>query len=459
MRCAWYCRKWRLGDLERVSRYNHVLHVDGRLYLTNALRRGVHEIEQRVADALGQLSIRDPEWENNLSEDILSTLRGSGYVVEDGFDEWEEVLRQREQLQRSKTNMSLTIAPTMDCNFGCPYCFEGQGKGRLRMSSSTAAALVQFVESRATEETKKLDVTWFGGEPLLGLRQIEEITSLLKSEWLEPAGIAYEASIITNGYGLTRKVATRLREQNVTTAQVTLDGTAEYHDARRYLKVNHGGTFARIMHNISEACDLLQIVIRVNLDRSNQESYTDLVSLLREKGLSDKVGIYPAFVTDSEDTPWEDSYCGLSEYVDVQAKLYVEVPELGPSIFPLPRATRLFCGAQSEMFWVIAPNGDLHKCWSTINDPTVAVGSVFTGVDSEAVAYWHGWGVGNPTCDDCGFAPLCMGGCAYQGLVKNGPQCQVSQQSLEHSVRALAASRRGGETKEREIYHKEVAPL
>ena len=231
----------------KASRYNHILEVDGKRYLFNSFTRGLHEVEDYVVDSLERLFEMDGNWARALPAEIVDTLKANGYVVDDAADERALILSQRGDMQRDKSVLSLTIAPTLDCNFGCPYCFEGQAKPKLRMPQTTMRAMIEFIKGLATEDTKDLFVTWFGGEPLLALPQITEITQLLKSELLEPQAISYDASIITNGYGLTGKVAARLRDLGITLAQVTLDGTAPFHDARRFLRVNHGGTFNQIL--------------------------------------------------------------------------------------------------------------------------------------------------------------------------------------------------------------------
>lgn len=54
-----------------------------------------------------------------------------------------------------------------------------------------------------------------------------------------------------------RKIAERLRDLGVSRAQITLDGTAEHHNRRRFRK-GGAATFDRIVQNIVASRDLLK---------------------------------------------------------------------------------------------------------------------------------------------------------------------------------------------------------
>lgn len=45
-------------------------------------------------------------------------------LVEDDKDEFAELLIRNKIERFADSNLTLTIAPTMACNFCCPYCYE-----------------------------------------------------------------------------------------------------------------------------------------------------------------------------------------------------------------------------------------------------------------------------------------------------------------------------------------------
>jgi uncharacterized protein len=83
-------------------------------------------------------------------------------------------------------------------------------------------------------------VTWYGGEPLLGIPVIERLTSKFK-EICERKKAEYTAGSI-NGYLFTTKIVKQLLGLGIDFAQITVDGPKETHDSRRPL-VGGGQTY------------------------------------------------------------------------------------------------------------------------------------------------------------------------------------------------------------------------
>ncbi len=139
----------------------------------------------------------EQNWVAGLAEEFRRTLIESGHVVADEFDEHQVLLNERESMRLSEVTVALTNAPTIDCNFVCPHCFEGCDKPQLRMSSATMDAVVHFAHYQITETTQGLSVTWFGGEPLLGLKQIEEMTAKLKDQIVDQRHLQYDLHVMS----------------------------------------------------------------------------------------------------------------------------------------------------------------------------------------------------------------------------------------------------------------------
>lgn len=74
--------------------------------------------------------------------------------------------------------LTLVVAPTMNCNLGCKYCFEGSHKKPGVMTEKTEDKIVDFVKS---QKPQALSITWFGGEPLLAFNRILSLAKKLKA--------------------------------------------------------------------------------------------------------------------------------------------------------------------------------------------------------------------------------------------------------------------------------------
>ncbi|WDL97929.1 radical SAM/SPASM domain-containing protein [Alicyclobacillus sp. ALC3] len=423
----------------KTSVFNHYFDVDQESFIFNAYHRGLFKVEREVIDALKALECGDAGWDSNIEDSHIDTLKKNGFIIDDDLNEHTSLMQERESVTSDKSVISLTIAPTIDCNFGCPYCFEGDDKPKLRMSEKTMRSVISFIKSMITESTHRLNITWFGGEPLLGLPQIEHLTDLIQQEILIPNQInQYSAGIITNGYGLTQKIALKLRSLGVVSAQVTLDGMPEHHDQRRFRKGGHP-TFAQIVSNLKESCDILSITVRVNVDKENRNTYVPLVRKLNDEyGMKGKLYIYPAVMRDDGDVSWEQTYKSQKDYMRDKVDLHKEALVHGARVLNYPAAIRAFCGVPQANFWVIAPNGDLHKCWDTINEADQAVGNINRmEFNEQAIDKWVSWGpMMFSKCRECKVLPLCMGGCAHVAFNReNGePECSEWKFGLHEAL-------------------------
>lgn len=70
-----------------------------------------------------------------------------GYLLPAEVDEKFLIKTNMMQGRYNKNLLSLTIAPTMACNFRCIYCFEKGHYGNSLMDGETQIALMNFIKS------------------------------------------------------------------------------------------------------------------------------------------------------------------------------------------------------------------------------------------------------------------------------------------------------------------------
>ena len=174
----------------------------------------------------------------------------------------------------------MTVVTSLGCNFACPYCFEA--KHPSLMDEAVQDRLLQITENKLAT-VGELSVLWYGGEPLVGRDALLRLSGGFRRR-AAAAGAAYRAAMVTNGYLLTAEVATLLRDNDVRSAHVTLDGPAETHDRRRAL-IGGRGTFDTVLANIVAAADILPLSVRVNLDADNAGAYETLLTQMAGAGL------------------------------------------------------------------------------------------------------------------------------------------------------------------------------
>src|SRR5215213_2187815 len=193
----------------RQSRYNVVVERGERTWIHNGLSGQVRVIDADVwRDVVAFL---DGDDSGLPPVDTLGDLTGVRMLV---GDELEALERRYRAGTSDRSSFALTIVTSLGCNFDCPYCFENKPPAVL--DAETERLLLDVLEAQlATIE--RFHVTWYGGEPLLAQDRIDRLSEAFL-ERTSASGVAYTASIVTNGYLLTPEVARRLRTLQVNLA-------------------------------------------------------------------------------------------------------------------------------------------------------------------------------------------------------------------------------------------------
>jgi uncharacterized protein len=434
------------------SRYNVIVPLRrGRALAYNSFSGASAVLEPRERSKLRRLEAG----ERVRRDRVLTTLLYGGFAVEDGVDEVRFVEEEYRRSRFDASGMVLTIAPTLACNFGCDYCFQGTDKPCGKMSVEVQDATVALVE-RCTRALRRLHIAWYGGEPLLGLPVIEALSQRFIAI-CERDSVQYDAMIVTNGYRLTADVAQSLWALGVQVAQVTLDGAEDYHDQRRTL-LGGQGTFERIIRNVKSVVDSVpvRIVVRINIDSRNSEGVPALLEHLHGAGLAHRrnFSVYFAPVEAmTEGCHVVASQCmSKSGYAQLETELQHRAYELGLATLPYPRRFLGLCGATRPRGFVVVPSGDLHKCWDTVSLRRMRIGTVFdpdAAVVSTRAREWANWTpFDNASCRSCKLLPSCAGSCAHkfvnpdQTLGEAGAlPCPSWKYQLNERIVALAVRR------------------
>lgn len=338
--------------------------------------------------------------------------------------------------------IGLTICPTMGCNFDCPYCFEDHGRGKMSAEvQDDVVALAERMLDRCGR--KNLNVTWFGGEPLLATDVIDALSKRLM-EVAKSHGGTYGACIITNGYLLTQDVVDMLVENGVESAQVTIDGLGDTHNATRRL-AGGGPTFDRITNNLRTCKIPFRINVRHNVHEGNKGEMDELKAFIEKlaEESGNQITYYPAPVSGSEVADERGEQVGIlcgTDASDVSIR-----QEAGR--FLVGRGN--YCGAHSIWSVGIDDHANLQKCWVAVDKPAISFGTA------------HDWDPGNPIatasnpnnltmylntacpvpddeCRECEWLPMCVGGCPHRRLFE-GRACVAFRDNPEAYVLALHA--------------------
>lgn len=420
-----YVTRVALEDVETVLVYGGLA---GRLVEATGATRD-------FTDAL----LADPNSEAPVLAEAKQVLIDQGILIPESWDELSLLEARRARAHDPNVgSMSLTICPTVNCNFRCTYCYQHH-VGKL-MPMQVQDRLIAFL-NRQQPAVDSLFVTWFGGEPLLGFDVIERLTPRLRA--LVPDG-AYSAHIITNGSLLTSDISTRLVDLGVESAQVTLDGARARHNERRPLAGGQS-TFDRILEHLRGADPRLRFSVRVNTDRRNAAEVTDLFDQLDAAGLRGRVQVYFAPVTAYTDVCADTAgHClAGNEWSQVNVRLRLAAMERGYGTVALPVSRTGMCIADDPRGWVVTPEGRLFKCWNDVTTPERAVYDIVsdeqTALMKSELERWTSWSPFRLTdCVDCKTLPQCHSGCAHIAMKRDGPlthgDCSELKWSLPETV-------------------------
>lgn len=381
------------------------------------------------------------------NEDIQDTeferdLQNCGYILKDDIDEMELIRLSMLRGRYSSRRLSLIIAPTMACDFRCVYCFERNNFKDIVITEEVIKGILRMINERINI-IDNLNITWYGGEPLLAFDMLEKLTKKI-IELCTENNVTYRAEIITNGYNLNRDFAKKFEELNIMSMQITLDGPEDIHDKRRVLSSGQG-TFNKIITNLSDCISDLHatnINIRVNTDKENLYRINEVMNELQKHNLSNKVNVYLGLVEPTNGN-YEENKC-LSVY-EFSKKNVDFKKNVNSNIMPLyPRRVQNFCGADNDSTFVIDSEGYLYKCWNDIGMIQKSIGSVVVDDYNDAntkllLNYMLYDPTQNSQCRDCKVLPLCMGGCPSKRL-SNSEGCSQYKYILEECLGECTSS-------------------
>jgi uncharacterized protein len=372
----------------------------------------------------------------DLTVERLETLIRSYVLIADEVDELDIINARYTGARYDSSAVGLTLVTSLGCNFDCPYCYES--KRPSIMSPEVQDAIVQLVDD-GVDRLSAIDITWMGGEPLVGKRSLLDLADRL-IERCDRHGIDYTSTIVTNGWLLDGDCARELAERRVSDAQVTLDGPPEVHDRMRPY-VGGGSTFWRIVENLKEAVDHIDISVRVNVDESNLWRAEELMAILADEGLAGRLQVYAAKMTFYEDNAaapvanYHNRCYTTPEFAQVKLDFDELAHRYGLGGGGVPQPAPLPCMAVAANAIVVGSEGEVWKCWDDIGNPDKVVGDIrrYRELDEAAILPWLTFTpTEDPQCRECIALPTCMGGCLHHTLAGHPRDAQCGTFRFNH---------------------------
>lgn len=407
----------------KPSEYNVFHKEDNTLFVYNTLSGAAIALSSEYAKLFETPGL----WSDD--KVFLENMAKGGFLISDDIDEKEFIRKSSAACRFDETGLAYTIAPTLACNFRCPYCYEVE-KVYSTMTAECIDKTICYISGKLEEtNAKHLQIAWYGGEPLLHMKAIEHITKAVRRK-----DVKYVASIVTNGYFLSGGVAKMLSDLGVEHAQVTVDGPPDIHNVRRCLPSGQD-TFFRILNNIKDASNYLKITIRVNVDRANAQRLDEIVHHFDQFDLKGKVRLYLAPVNDINGSCTNGSCLAMKEFSDYEVAFLRKHIDSGYTYAYLPAFNPSICGAVRKDAEIIDPLGDLYKCWNEVGMKQWSYGSIYEDCRNSNLDKWSDYDYESyEECGKCVFLPTCMGGCPHENLIEKRRACDSIKENYTEMI-------------------------
>ncbi len=397
----------------KLSNYSVFTETEEGLIIINTYTGAVGKIDVKVKNALNQ-ELFDEDSFDNLT---LKKLRQNGFIVPKEQDEYQKIIDKEQSMIYEKSKAQcIVIAPTLQCNYNCEYCFEDGRRNNNSMTPQIVEAVVNYVKNHLFGETKELKVIWFGGEPLLKMDLIREISKEL-IKVCNKKRIMYHAHIVTNGYFLTNEIAKEISEEyGIRTAQITLDGPVHIYER---IKQTPMGAYNKVLDNIVGASKFMNICIRLNITPNYYPyllKYVDeLMEIFRD---CPTISIYLAEIRND----WKES--GLEKE---ESNSFWKMKQQFESYVSTNYQNRLTnkdvlcfsgpkCGLVKKNNYIIGPQGELYRCEHMVGLQEGIIGTCFEGRYHNRADVVFNFMEYPKKCHECKVFPICMGGCPHDVL-------------------------------------------
>ena len=446
------------------------------IFLMNTLTDAQLVVSRDVAELLDRAATNlFVGWTPSAEEqEALDLLTENGFLVENRAADRQALDRYMSSVKNDSSELNITLLTTLQCNFACDYCFQGDhgdyNANADKMSIATAERVADWFERELDRvRPEKFVLTFFGGEPLLNL----PVMYLLAERGFNAArarGLTFFTNIITNDLLLTPAVVDRMVPLGLNGIKITLDGDKDTHNRMRPLRGGQG-TFDRIVDNIRAVAGRCRIAIGGNFDETSAGSFPALLDYLKAQDFGDQLvkvnfkpivrtapvaakGIIPLMPVGASGAKESlkgtcmtsvgsgaGAACDSCHTLEEQMTFIREETQRHgfPTNDGVPRG---MCHVHKTHAHTIGPDGSLYACPGFTGQAALSTGHIDDRRDSwresalDKFERLHPW----KECGDCAFIPTCAGGCVAASHSQlgdmNAPTCH--KPSFESALIALA---------------------
>lgn len=402
--------------------------------------------KQSWPEVISFLQVKYPSLSVQEIKVTLEQLKAKGlFKVPPEFDE--KAQKERIQVLWRHHPRRLQLVISQSCNLKCIYCYMENNDSNSRkciMSKEQAFQAVNHLIKRSGRR-RNLQVTFFGGEPLLNFPVIKDVVRYCK-ECQQKHNKKFIFELITNGTLLDGEIADFVIKNDML-LMISIDGWKEMHNKQRS-SVNGQDYYDKILLNAKRMIDERRkgnlsnpVKIRANLT-PDFYNVKEVVSFFQSQGFT-TIGIsciqnlpYLEFTVGSLSSEQQEDFSVIIQTMFQDGFEQIrQGKKAGPYVTKMLRkglgnlsqlhsTLGIRCGVGRNTN-AVDVDGNIYPCHRYTNMKNYILGNTKTGLDEEkAKAYYRKLiESSRQSCSKCWIRQFCAGGCPWIRSVPDSTIC------------------------------------
>lgn len=352
--------------------------------------------------------------------------------------------------------VSIALLVAQECNMSCVYCYGqggGYGEGGM-MSEETAFKAVDWLMENS-KKAERVNVSFFGGEPLLNFPLIQKVVEYAKDA-AHGKGKTVTFSITTNATLFTDDIISFMSREKIFPL-VSFDGPHEIQNRQRPFK-DGGGSYDTVRANIRKLLDVYPQLAARGIVYGDANPLA-IEAGMREAGLTScYIGPYSPVILSRKEG---DTIPGCEEEKIVEPMIELASKEkedflsavknrrvtdnwIAVLTHMLISGKKLYfgCGVGKGMAG-ISVSGDIYPCHRFVGQEELKMGNVDSYCVEGLNEYYRAVVCSIPGCRFCWARYFCGGGCFYHNKAYTGDMhrpvsssCEIKEAALEIAISA-----------------------
>ena len=278
--------------------------------------------------------------------------------------------------------MNYIIHLTQRCNLRCKYCYENKGNKEISFDN-----IQKIIDNEIKEKRECVNITFYGGEPLLKKDLIYNTVDYIKSKKCKTK---FYFGITTNGTLLDEQFIKYMKNNNFINIAYSFDGLAETQNINR-ITIDGKGTFDVVENNAKKLLESdKEVVAMVVVTKNNINNLKENVEYLMAIGF-EKINLLFDYLQDWKAEDLEIIREQFSNVAEIYYNKILNEEDVDIFIFDEKIKTHIKeeynCNEECKLGIKsinVGSDGNFYPCMQFVGDEKYVIGNCDKGIDFEA---------------------------------------------------------------------------